>query len=206
MAEGQTLVEVDPDICELEYERYLTLQRARRKLRASLMWLKLRRGEAGGEGGDGVGGGGGETKASQDDPQVMAKLQALAKQVRDITSTSTGVGVWVCVWVWVCARVHHACARYLIFSASMPFFRSAKFCIIKNFSVPRPPHPPISVYSLPSHAADRDNVVHESDHLKEQLRSLTARSDAIGRERLDLITQVEALRAELKRTVGGEHA
>ena len=39
--------------------------------------------------------------------------------------------------------------------------------------------------------------------MKEQLRSLTARSDAIGRERLDLITQVEALRTELKRTMGG---
>ena len=59
------------------------------------------------------------------------------------------------------------------------------------------------MYSLPSHTADRDNVVHESDRMKEQLRSLTARSDAIGRERLDLITQVEALRTELKRTMGG---
>ena len=122
MAEGQTLVEVDPDICELEYERYLTLQRARRKLRASLMWLKLRRGAAegggDGEGGDGVGGGGGETKASQDDPQVVAKLQALAKQVRDITSTSTGV--CVCGWVCGCVCVHHTCAR--CGTPSMPYF------------------------------------------------------------------------------------
>ena len=41
VVEGQTLVEVDPDLVELEFERYKTLQRARRKLRVALMWMRL---------------------------------------------------------------------------------------------------------------------------------------------------------------------
>lgn len=41
VVEGQTLVEVDPDLAELEFERYKTLQRARRKLRVALMWMRL---------------------------------------------------------------------------------------------------------------------------------------------------------------------